>query len=243
LSKKILCCVFLFVFFWANNSLSDEWYGDWEGDLIGSLELGYDRSTGNTDSEDTLIKLYLKYTEGDWWTDFKTEVQHRTDDDVVNDNIVTVDWQTNYNYNATDYWFANLNSLHDEFASIDRQTSLTGGWGRHMIKTEVTVLDLEFGAGFRVSRESVTEDTTNEAVLTSRGKWTYQINENTRVGEEFWVEASKDNTYTVSETFIRVKMAESLGLKFSYLYKNNSTVPDHTKRSDTETRLTVEYEF
>ena len=139
--------------------------------------------------------------------------------------------------------FGNLRHIDDEFGGFSTQSTLSGGVGWNVIKEEGHTLNLETGAGYRRSEEQGTGIKTTEPTFVGSAKWAYQATETTELSNDFRVEAASDNTFVENEIAARVKINSSLGLKVSYLLRNNSDVPVGTEKKDTLTSVSLDYKF
>ena len=87
------------------------------------------------------------------------------------------------------YSFANVRYVDDRFGAFRSQASLSTGIGWRTIQTERSKLNMEAGVGYRYSEANKTGVESNEAVFRGKGRWEYRLTENTRLVEDFRVEA------------------------------------------------------
>ena len=104
-------------------------------------------------------------------------------------------------------------------------------------------MNLEGGVGYRRSEEQGTGIKTSEPTFVGSAKWAYQATATTELSNNFRVESGSDNTFVENEVAARVKINSSMGLKVSYLVRNNSDVPVGTEKTDTLTSVSLDYKF
>jgi len=69
------------------------------------------------------------------------------------------------------------------------------------------------------------------------------ISETSTFNQNIFVEDGSTNTYTKSETFLKLVVVGNLGAKFGYEVKRNSNVPPDAEKTDTITTVTLVYDF
>ena len=209
----------------------------------GEAELGFNRSTGNTETDNLLGRFAVRKDFLKWRNELKLEVIRSSEDSVNTKDSLLLELQTNRDFGDLYYAFGNLRHSDDKFAGFRTQTTLSGGIGWNVIKEEGHTLNLEAGAGYRRSEEQNTNIKTTEPTFVGGAKWAYQATETTELSNNFRVEAASDNTFYENEIAARVKINSSLGLKVSYLVRNNSDVPVGTEKTDTLTSVSLDYKF
>lgn len=220
----------------AQGALAERaWHG--EGDVA------YNKTSGNSDSETLMAKLKLIYEQNRWTHTGQLEAINSSEDDVRSAESYTARFKTDYDISEKYYAFGSGRYQDNRFSGYEFQASVITGLGVHLIATERTVLDLEGGVGYRRSEEQDTGETFNEAILTARGSYQYQLTETTRFDSSLSVESGADNTYVEGDLGIRVKINSALGLRVGYTVKHNTDVPADTDKTDTYTSVGLNYSF
>ena len=101
---------------------------------------------------------------------------------------------------------------------------------------------MEAGAGARQT-DNTDGRSTDEAIYRLATLLTWNISETSSLKEELSVEGGSDNTYTESNTELKVKINAALAMKVTFSVKNNSDVPVGIKHTDTTTAVTLVYDF
>lgn len=144
---------------------------------------------------------------------------------------------------GTDFLFLNLTHEDDRFSGFDYQASFSLGYGKSIIETTTTGLQLEAGPGFRQSLEEVSNKTVDEAILRLAGKFYWQISPNGRLDQDIAIESGEDGNITTTKTELTSSINHSLAMKMSYLLTNRSEVPPDSAKTDTETAMTLVFSF
>ncbi len=210
----------------------------WKADA----ELGYVKTTGNTDTESTNLKMRAENERVDWKHSFQFETVRNSDTNGTTAERYFASAKTAYNINQDSYAFGKLQYVDDRFSGYDYQASAVLGYGYHIYKTETLKWDAELGAGIR-------ENKPESAVATSEGliylgtdlQW--QISKSAQFREEIDIEAGEDSTVSKSVTALKTKINSSLASKITYTVRHNSKVPVGKKKTDTETGISLVYTF
>ncbi|MFT4047016.1 MAG: DUF481 domain-containing protein [Solimonas sp.] len=212
----------------------------WSGDFA----LGYLATTGNSETSSLNAKGDLIYSAAPWKNTLTASALGTYADDVSSAEAYTASDQVDYNFTSGNYAFGLVEWNKDLFASIREKTSEVVGYGRHVLAGPVHVLDLEVGAG---ARQLQTNDTPREREndMIGRGALKYQwnISPTATFSEAAKIESGASNTYLESVTQLKLAIIGSLFANLSYTVKNNSETSDDTKHTDTETAVTLSYEF
>lgn len=82
-----------------------------------------------------------------------------------------------------------------------------------------------------------------ETVFDGEVKYAYKISETSRYNQNLLVESGKGNTYSKSETFLKLIVVGNLSAKIGYEVKHNSDVSVGVEKTDTFTTVTLVYNF
>lgn len=216
-------------------SFAGEWKG--EGDL------GYNSVAGNSESEALAVKLLISYVQNDWTHKAEVSANTASTDDKTSAEAYTFNFNSRYEFNEDVYGFGNYRYQDDRFSAFEYQSSLTGGVGYHVIKTEETILDAEIGAGFRSSERRLNQEKEDEAVILGKVSYKQQLTDTTKLESYLLSEAGEENTYLEAEVAVKVAMTEQLALKIAYLAKHNTDVDPGTEKTDRYTTVSLNYNF
>jgi len=211
---------------------------DWSGEG----EFGFTSTSGNTDSQTLNAKLGINKKSGNWGHAAKVESLKSSNSGVDSADVFVFTEKSEYRFAEKTFAYGKLRHEQDKFSGFDHQSIISFGAGHVFIDGGKNYLEASAGVGYRdlETDEGVKEQ---EAVLDGEIKYAYKISETSEFNQNLFVESGSSNTYTKSETFLKLVIVGNLGAKFSYEIKNNSDAPVGTKNTDTITTVTLVYSF
>lgn len=219
----------------TETGLIDGWSG--EG------ELGFTSTSGNTDSESLNAKLGISKEHAKWKHSANIESLKSTTDNVTSADSFVFKEKTEYKLGEKAYAFGKLRYEDDKFSGYDYQTSIAFGAGSRFISTEAHSLDASAGLGYRKIKDTPTQETDNDAIITLDAKYGYVISKSATFTEAISIESGDKNTHSESDTALKTKINGNLASKISYLIKNNSDVAPGTEKTDKILTAALVYSF
>jgi putative salt-induced outer membrane protein len=213
-----------------------------EKGFSGDVRLGFESTTGNTDTQSLAAAVSAKYLRGVWVYSGRISGSGRQDNGINAEEQYHAELKAQRHYGEKNYLYGQILYDRDRFAGVVRQLYETVGYGRQIVKTEKQELNLEVGVGARQTR--LLDDTdADDAVLQLGGDYHWQINDHVSFKQELTVNRGSDNTYTMSLSTLESSLAGNLSLLLSYRVDNNSQVPAGSTNTDTKTILALGYKF
>jgi putative salt-induced outer membrane protein len=209
----------------------------------GSVGLGLFNASGNTESTSTNFDLAAELTCNRWRHEFAANAFFASEDDEDTAERYSTRLQSNYSITERSYVFLSGRYEVDRFGAFDRRAALVAGLGRRFLDTDALRLDLEAGAGRRVSEPDGTNERNGETVGSLRGDFAWQFSDTSSLTQELEVVAGSDTTATRSVSGVKSNLTGDLALKVTYTVEHNSDVPPGTEKTDTFTAVTLEYGF
>lgn len=209
----------------------------------GEGALGYTSTSGNSDTENLNARLAVS-RESDQWkhTASLDSIKNETDDETSADSQV-LKGRSEYNLGEKSYIFGQLRLEDDEFSGYEYQRTLTFGAGSIFIENDKHLLDASIGLGYRSLKDRETGDTEEDNIVTAGLKYEYIISETATFNQAILIEDGDENTYTESDTSLKIRIVGNLAVKISYLLKRNSEVPSGIDKSDKITTVSLVYAF
>ena len=213
-----------------------------------SAELGFVKTTGNTETQTTAAKADVVYEIDKWrHTGHAEGYGQNSKDETTGDNVVSAEryelsGKSDYKFTEHDYAFGLVRLKKDRFSGFEYEDTISLGYGRKVIKQEDMELDLEIGPGIRFYKVDNGESN-NEALLVLAGKYWWAITDNSKFIQELYFDIGEEYTDSKSITGVQANINKTLALKFTYTIRNKSEVPADTEKTDTETALTLVYNF
>lgn len=213
--------------------------GEWKGEG----ELGFLSTSGNTDSENLNAKLGFSKEKGVWKHTVSIESIKNTTDDVTSADSQVFNEKTNYKFGEKAYAFGKLRYEDDEFSGFEYQASISFGVGSQFVNTEKHTLDASIGLGYRSIKDSLTQESLEDGIVSGEAVYEYRFSKTARFGEAISFESGDENTHSESETSLKSKINGNLSSKISYLVKHNSDVPVGTEKTDKYLTVSLVYSF
>ena len=211
----------------------------WKGEAAAGLLT----TSGNSESESFNGKFLLDWTQAPWKNSFSATAINQGDEDGRTAERYTVGDKLDWHMTERDYLFGAVDWEKDLFGGFRERTAETVGYGRHILMGPVHTLDLEIGAGARQTEEQDTGDKENEAIGRAGGKYQWKISDHSAFAQSVKVEYGEDNTFTESITELKLTVINNLFASLSVTLRNNSDVPDDSKKTDTFTAVNLGYAF
>lgn len=223
----------------STGALAEDKYG-----LQGAGELGYTNTTGNTESSAVYGALKVNYIQAKYEFKSNFEINNKSENGDQTQERYVADLQYNrfYSQNRDYYSFVQGRFEKDKFADLDLDSLFTVGLGKTFIKDEKTLLKAEAGLGYQLTDYIVADDV-EQTIGRLKGEYAYTFNQHVKFTQDAIVYGGGEQTKIETNTGIKVKMAERLSLKAAYQYRSNSDPAPGVKKEDTQTIITLMYDF
>ncbi|RDH83016.1 MAG: hypothetical protein DIZ80_12195 [endosymbiont of Galathealinum brachiosum] len=212
------------------------------GEWTGEGEFGFTSTSGNTDSKNLNAKLGIGKKHDKWEHNAKLELLKASADGADSADSMVLTEKSEYRFVEKTFAYGKLRHEEDEFSGFDHQSVISFGAGHVFIDGGKHNLEGSVGIGYRdLETDAGTEE--QEAIIDGELKYAYKISETSEFNQNFYIESGDSNTYSKSETFLKLVIVGNLGAKFGYEVKRNSDVPVGTDKTDTITTVTLVYTF
>ncbi|QKI89203.1 DUF481 domain-containing protein [Thiomicrorhabdus xiamenensis] len=215
--------------------------------LSGSGELGYSDSDGNTVSTSLYGSLKAKYTQPVYEVKTLIEANYKSENDIQTQERYLLDAQMNRFYNEAHnyYSFVGARFEKSKFEGVDLDATYTLGLGKELYKTTSTQFLVELGVGYQTIDYSDDFGNGSEDQVIGRFKAevTHKLTQYADFSQDVTATFGEANTKTEANTAVKVKMAEKLRLSVGYKYRHNSDPADGALKLDTQTLVTLVYDF
>ncbi len=207
-----------------------------------SAELGYVATSGNTDTDTLNLRANATIDQALWRHSFEVTSLNASDQNGDTAQRYTLSAQSDYKLEPPDYLFLKINYEDDRFSGFKYQATQALGFGRRFIDDVTLKLDLELGPGARQTKtdDGVSEE---EALLLAAAKLDWDVSETAKFTEVLTLETGEDTRITKSVSGLSTQIDNNLSMKITYTYKRTSDVPVGFDKTDTETAVTLVYNF
>lgn len=215
--------------------------------LNGSGELGFTDSSGNTTNTTLFAGLKLNYNQPHYEIKSKLEANYKSEDHVQTEERYLIEVQGNRYYNPEHNYYSFIGSkfVKNRFSGIELDTIVSLGLGKQLFKNEATKLVGEAGLAQQITSytDEVGEDDQSQTAIRLKLDLTHQINAQVAFSQDItYLKGTLQNTVE-SNTGFKIKVADRMNLKASYQYRYNDNPADGVKEVDTQTLLTLIYDF
>jgi len=208
----------------------------------GEVELGFVKTGGNTDTQALNGKGKIKQETQKWRNSAAAEAVNIADSGTTTAERYVLSGSTKHKYTARAYAFASAGYENDRFSGFEYQSTEAVGLGYRLLTGPVVILDLEGGPGARQTKENQ-GDSSNELIAQLGGELDWNVSETAVFNQTLTSEIGDKFTRVKSVSSIKTQVIGRLAMKASLTVRHNSSVPVASKKTDTETALTVVYQF
>lgn len=209
----------------------------------GKGEAGIVFARGNTDADTINLKLAMSDEIERWKHSLEMAALRATNGGVKSADRYMAGWQSDYKLSARTFAFGALRYEKDRFSAFDYQASASTGLGYKLFDTDRIKLSAQAGAGYRRLKNSVSGDTSGDAVFVAGMDYENKLTASTKVVDKFHAESGSDNTLLANFLGIEVKMSDALALAVGYDVRDNTKVPPGVKKLDTVSTVNLVYAF
>ncbi len=208
----------------------------------GSAELGFVATSGNTQTQTLNVRAAAEYATDGWVHSAAFEALNNNDGTRTTAERYLLRGKSTRSLSETDYVFGGIQYEDDRFSGYDYQLTGNLGYGRRLVDRDELKVNAEIGPGARRLRLNE-GDTSDEITLHLGGDLAWKVSESATLTEVLTMDTGSDAAITRSVTALQTRVIGSLALKASLTIKHTSDVPAGTRKTDTETALTLVYNF
>ena len=207
-----------------------------------TAELGYIKTTGNSETETLNAKFKGETGYNKWTHQLELEALKSVSNDVRSAEKYRIEVQSDYDLGERMYAFGNANWENDNFSGLNYQASVASGLGYKVIKNDEMKLNLELAPGYRIT-EDESNNTEEDAIVRAAETFSWNLSETSTFDQYLKVEAGDSNTETRFGLALTSKVAGDLSMKISHDITHNSDVPAGSDKTDRETAITLVYKL
>ncbi|MDR7048770.1 putative salt-induced outer membrane protein YdiY [Duganella sp. 3397] len=217
-----------------------------------SAELGAISTSGNTVGTSVTGKIDAKQELPDFSNEYVLSGFFK-DEQVTNDDgsksrersaqRYAVSGKTAYKLlEDNDRLFALATHVNDKFGAYTKYSTVGVGYGTRLYGAENLTLDGELGPGYFRGERS-TGETENGMTVRAAANLKWRLSESALFSQLVTVERGTSNTHSTAETSLATKINSTMQMKAAFSVRNDTSVPDDKKNTDTQTSVTLVYSF
>lgn len=208
----------------------------------GYVQLGGVQTTGNTQSSTANGKFKLNYLHAPWQNIFKLSGLYASSNGATSAQSWEGSNQARYSYTKHNYLFGLINAQSVRFSGYDYQVSEVAGLGRRLYDSARQTIDVEAGVGARQSR--LTQGVAHNTGIGRLGAgYELDVSSHSTFSQHVSAEIGVDNTFLKSVSGLKMSIYGALSANLTYTITHNSNVPAGTRKTDTISSVTLEYDF
>jgi len=209
----------------------------------GSASMGYVGTSGNTDTQtfDTQIRMTLR-TESGWVHGGRFQALFSEQDSQTSGERYMLENKSDYRLGDRGYVFGQANYTDDRFTGFDYQASVATGYGHYLFNTDEQLLELYAGAGYRYNAYRDASDE-GEVILSLGQNLEWALGGSTTLEQSLRSEIGDELTVSRFEVALVSNIIGQLSTKIAFQARHISDVPVGRKKTDTQTSISLVYDF
>jgi putative salt-induced outer membrane protein len=212
----------------------------------GSASVGYVGTTGNTESQTLETQLRYVMRRSDWAHNFDLQGLYAEQDEEVNGERYYLQVKSDYEITEDDYAFVKASYTDDRFTGFSYQATVSLGYGHYFYNRDELTLEVFSGLGYRYNElPEATEDADSEkeAIVTLGENFKWAVSENVRLTQSLTSEVGEELTVSRFELGLVSTLIGDLATKIAFQVRHISEVPPDRENTDTQTSVSLVYEF
>jgi putative salt-induced outer membrane protein len=207
-----------------------------------AAELGFIKTSGNTETETLNAKFNAETTYTLWTHKLLLEALKSASDDVRSAEKYRIEAQSDYALSDASYVFGLANWENDNFSGLNYQAAAVLGYGYKALDTATMKLNFEAAPGYRIT-EDENDNTEEDGIIRLAEIFAWNISETSTLDQSLKVESGDSNTETRFGVALTNQINGSLSMKVGYNIKHNSDVAPGADKTDRETAVTLVYKL
>ncbi|WP_339348963.1 DUF481 domain-containing protein [uncultured Alteromonas sp.] len=215
-------------------------------------ELGIIATTGNTETSSISAGITAHQELEQWSNDYILEGLYKKET-VDNDDGTEEEYtsaqkfygsaQGNYKLDNPDYRLFGFASYEDDrLSNFDYQSTLAVGWNQKVLENNRHTLEYSIGPGYSFAETQEGEEQ-NSMIVRASSAYSWKISDTAKFTQTVSTEVGSDNTKSRAESALTATISGNLSMKLSFKVDHNSNVSDDVEKLDTETAVTLVYNF
>lgn len=209
-----------------------------------SISLGYVGTTGNTESQtfETVIKYSLNQNR--WTHGLEIQSLYTEQDDETSGERYFIEGKSDYEFEQDHYAFMKASYTDDRFTGYDYQATASAGYGHYFFNRSDLALETYIGLGYRWNayRDNLQEDE-GEGIVTLGESLEWSFSDSSKLTQSLMSEVGEDLTVTRFEIALVSTLVGRLATKIAFQARHISDVPVDREKVDTQTSVSLVYEF
>ena len=214
-------------------------------------ELGFIFTTGNTETTSASAGITAHHELESWSNDYLIEGLYKQETVEIDGEEVErtsaqkffASAQGNYKLTDPDHRLFGFGSYEDDrLSSYNYQGTVAAGWNHKLYETKTQSFEYSIGPGYAF-RETQDGEKLNGFIVRASAAYGWRISETAKFTQTLSTEVGSDNTKSRAESALTATISGNLSMKLSVKLDHNSNVESGIEKLDTETAVTLVYNF
>lgn len=214
-------------------------------------ELGFIFTTGNTETTSASAGISAHQELERWSNDYVIEGLYKEETVEIEGEEVErtsaqkffASAQGNYKLNNPDHRLFGFASYEDDrLSSYNYQGTVAAGWNQKLYQTKTQSFEYSVGPGYAF-RETQEGEQLNGLIVRASAAYGWRISETAKFTQTVSTEVGSDNTKSRAESALTATISGNLSMKLSIKLDHNTNVEPGIEKLDTETAVTLVYNF
>lgn len=217
-----------------------------------SAELGAISTSGNTVGTSVTSKIDAKQETNNWSNEYIVSGYFK-DEEVTHDNGQKERERSAQRFSLSgkaafkllgdgDKLFVLGTHVDDKFGAYTRYSTLGVGYGTEWYKDDHKTVDVEIGPGY-FSGERAAGELDNGVTVRGAAAVKWKLSDTALLSQTVSVERGTSNVHSMSETALSTKINSTMQMKAAFNIRNDTSVQEDKKNTDTQTSVTLVYSF
>lgn len=208
-----------------------------------SVSLGYVGTTGNTKTHTFNTEVLSTLRFSNWEHGMKFQALASNEESRARAERYYFEDKSDYRISEAGYLYLKGHYTDDRFSGFNYQAALSGGYGRYFFQDGDFTLEGFAGVGYRVN-EIRDGGTQSEVIILSVGETLeWQLSEAATLTQNFTSEVGEELTVSKFEVGLVTNIIGQVSTKVAFQARNISDVPAGSRHTDTQTSLSLVYDF
>jgi len=207
-----------------------------------SVAFGYVGTSGNTDTDTYNMELLFNLNTERWLHSMKFQALGSQENAQAKAERYYLENKSDFNLDENQYLFLKGTYTDDRFSGFEYQATVSGGYGRHLIRNDRFELQGFGGVGYR-ENNIINGGSEGEVIFTLGEEFNWAISDNAALTQSFNTEIGDERTVSVLELGLETNIIGDITTKVAFQARNNSEVPVGRKKTDTLTAISLVYSF
>lgn len=216
------------------------------------VEFGYQSHAGNTDTRSINTRLKTEYISGRHRTQGEWKYYNLYKDNDEDKRQSTYSIQSDYKLSPKAYLYGSFKGFSSKYSAYFKDYTLSFGPGYQYSNTEVFVLELEAGPGYRYQEPNLDEiddddivfpEIVREAIFRSNLNMRWQALDNLRISAEFTFTHGKSNSSIDSDISIMNNITKNIAIKVTQSRQYHDRVPEGVSKHDSTLSVNLLFLF